>query len=136
MTLLEPMFLQPPQQWEPWFWRGTAQLGLGKLQMAEEAFLEGLARDSTIPHLWIQRALVSQQRGHYAEAVESLRQAELLSPDLPEVQLNLGYSLELQGELPLAIGHYQTFLKLTEGSRTFLSARKKVFHRILQLKQS
>ena len=136
MTLLEPLFVAPPEQWEVWFWRGTAHLGLGQLAQAEDSFVEGLALDSTIPHLWVQRALVSQQRGQFGDAVESLRQAELLAPELPEVQLNLGYVLEVRGDARPAVEHYQTFLALTEGKRTYQSARKKVFHRVLQLKKS
>ena len=133
ITILQPLFVQPPEEWEPWFWLGTANLGLGELDQAEEAFLEGLARNAAIPQLWVQRALVSQQQGKFGEAVESLRQAEMIAPDLPEVQLNLAYSLEIQGNYALAVDHYQTFLALTEGEKTYQSARKKVLERIIQL---
>jgi Flp pilus assembly protein TadD len=133
MTILKPLFVTPPDTWEPWFWLGTAHLGLEQFEQAEEAFLEGLSRNAAIPHLWVQRALVSQQRGLYGEAVEALRQAEMIAPDLPEVQLNLAYSLEAQGQIGVAVQHYQTFLAMTEGRPSYQAARKKVLERILRL---
>jgi len=136
MTLLQPLFVDPPVEWEPWFWRGTAYLGMGQLAKAEESFVEGLARDSTIPFLWVQRALVSQQRGHFVAAIESLRQAELLAPELPEVQLNLAYSLETQGNTQLAVGHYHNFLNLTEGKPAYHPARRKVLDRVIRLEEA
>ena len=136
MTLLQPLFADPPAKWEPWFWRGTAHLGMGQLAQAEESFVEGLARDSTIPYLWVQRALVSQHRGHFVAAIESLRQAELLAPELPEVQLNLAYSLETQGKAQLAAGHYNNFLTLTEGKPAYHPARRKVLDRVIRLEKA
>ncbi|MDT7042355.1 tetratricopeptide repeat protein [Candidatus Nitronereus thalassa] len=133
MTLLKPLFVTPPETWEPWFWLGTAYLGLEQFEEAEEAFLEGLSRNAAIPHLWVQRALVSQQRGLYGEAVEALRQAEMIAPDLPEVQLNLAYSLEAQGQVGVAVQHYQNFLNMTEGQPPYQAARKKVLERIIRL---
>ena len=119
VTSLQPLFVKPPDRWEPWFWLGTAQLGLGQLEEAKESFVEGLARDATVPQLWVQRALVSQQQGKFGEAVEALRQAELIAPQLPEVQLNLAYSLEVQGHIEPAVDHYHTFLALTEGNPAY-----------------
>lgn len=135
VIILKPMFVTPPDTWEPWFWLGTAQLGLEQFEKAEESFLEGLSRNAAIPHLWVQRALVSQQRGLYGEAVEALRQAELIAPDLPEVQLNLAFSLEAQGHIADAMRHYQVFLTVTEGMKSYQSARKKVLDRIIRLEK-
>ena len=136
VTILTPLFRTPPDRWELWFWMGTAHLGLGNLAEADNAFMEGLARDTTIPHLWVQRALVGQQRGRYGEAIESLRQAEILAPELPEVQLNLAYSLETQGERKLAVEHYHIFLALTEGKPAYRTARKKVLDRVIRLEST
>ncbi len=133
VTILQPLFAAPPDAWEPWFWLGTAYLGLEQFERAEEAFLEGLARNAAVPQLWVQRSLVSQQLGRYGEAVESLRQAELIAPELPEVQLNLAYSLEVQGHTKAAVEHYHAFLAITEGKKAYHIARKKVLDRILRL---
>jgi len=51
---------------------GTAKLGLGQLDEADQFFIEGLACNGTVSHLWVQRALVGQQRGRYWEAIEAL----------------------------------------------------------------
>lgn len=133
INMLDPLFVKPPERWEPWFWLGTAQLGLGQLEKAQASLVDGLARDATVPQLWVQRALVSQQQGRFGEALDALRQAELLSPELPEVQLNLAYTLEVTGDRLMAGKHYWMFLTLTEGKRTYQPTRKKVLDRISRL---
>ncbi|RMH07823.1 MAG: tetratricopeptide repeat protein [Nitrospirae bacterium] len=133
VAVLSGLFETSPNEWEPWFWMGTAQLGLGNLDEAETAFVEGLARDASRPELWVQRAIVAQQRGRYVEAIEALRQAQLLAPDLPEVHLNLAYSFEQQGLVQLAVRHYRHFLRLTEQKPAYHEARKKVVSRMLRL---
>lgn len=77
--------------------------------------------------------MVGQQQGEFGEAVESLRQTELIAPELSEVQINLDYSLETQGQHGVAIDLSLTFLALTEGQKVYLSARKKVLQRIVRL---
>ncbi len=136
INILEPLFAKPPERWEPWFWLGTAQLGLGQLEKAQSSLVDGLARDATVPQLWVQRALVSQQQGRFGEALDALRQAELLAPKLPEVHLNLAYSLEVDGNRFLALKHYRMFLTLTEGKKAYHATRKKVLDRISRLSKT
>lgn len=136
VTALNPLFVLPPESWEPWFWLGTAQLGLGQWEKARTSLVEGLARDATVPQLWVQRALVSQQEGRFGEALDALRQAELLAPQLPEVQLNLAYALEVAGDRLVAVKHYRTFLTLTEGKKAYHATRKKVLDRISRLSKT
>lgn len=136
INILEPLFVQPPERWELWFWLGTAQLGLGQWEKARASLVDGLARDATVPQLWVQRALVSQQQGRFGEALDALRQAELLAPKLPEVHLNLAYSLEVDGNRFLALKHYRTFLTLTEGKKAYHATRKKVLDRISRLSKA
>ena len=136
INILEPLFAKPPERWELWFWLGTAQLGLGQLEKARASLVDGLARDATVPQLWVQRALVSQQQGRFGEALDALRQAELLAPKLPEVQLNLAYSLEVAGDRLVAVKHYRMFLTLTEGKKGYHATRKKVLDRISRLSKT
>lgn len=89
VALLSPLFHDPPVKWHPWFWMGTALLGKGDMEQADQFFLSGLARDDKVPQLWIQRALVAQERGHYQLAIHELRQAESLQADLPHIHLNM-----------------------------------------------
>ena len=136
INILKPLFAKPPERWEPWFWLGTAQLGAGQLEKARASLVDGLARDATVPQLWVQRALVSQQRGRFGEALDALRQAELLAPELPEVQLNLAYTLEVTGDRLMAGKHYRMFLTLTEGKKAYHATRKKVLDRISRLSKA
>ena len=136
VKVLEPIFHSPPEAWEPWFLLGTAELGLGHLEKAETHFMEGLTRDETIPYLWVQRALVEQQRGQYGKATDALRQAEFFAPDLPKVQLNLAYVLEIQGSTSTAVEHYRRYLSLTDGVPSYFATRKKVIERIAYMESS
>ncbi len=130
VSLLSPVFNDPPVDWEPWFWMGTALLGKGQLDQADQFFLSGMARNDKIPQLWIQRALVAQQRGDYQLAIYELRQAESLDGTLPHVPLNLGYAYEKLGNERLATQYYGKFLKLSEGNPVFFETREKLFARI------
>ena len=136
VEVLEPLFLSLPEDWESWFWMGTAHLGLEHYEEAREAFREGLARDETIPQLWVQWAIVEHQRGKYSQSLDALRQAELLAPALPEVQLNLAFSLEHLGNTRPALEHYRQYLSLTDHNPVHYSTRKKVLDRILHLEKS
>ena len=115
---------------------GTAQLGVGDLDKAENAFMEGLVRDETVPHLWVQRAVIAQQRGQYKSAMDALRQAEFLAPDLPEVQLNLAYNFDHEGNTKLALRHYKEYLSLTEGKASYHRVRRKVLERVIRRRNS
>ena len=130
VALLSPLFHDPPVKWQPWFWMGTALLGKGDMEQADQFFLSGLARNDKVPQLWIQRALVAQQRGDFQLAIHELRQAESLEADLPHIHLNMGYAYERLGNDRLANQYYGKFLKLSEGQPTFFSTRKKLFARL------
>ena len=132
LSLLSPLFLTPPANWEPWFWMGTAYLGTGNLEEADQFFLSGLARNDKIPQLWIQRALVAQQQGEYQLAIHELRQAEALQSDLPHIHLNMGYAYDQLGNERLANQYYGKFLQLTDGNPDFFGTRKKLLARLTQ----
>ncbi len=131
-SLLAPLFQSPPVKWQPWFWMGTALLGKGDMEEADQFFLSGLARNDKIPQLWIQRALVAQQRGDFQLAIHELRQAESLAADLPHIHLNMGYAYEQLGNDQMANQYYGKFLKLSEDQPSFFSTRKKLFARLTQ----
>lgn len=132
VTLLSPLFHDPPVKWQPWFWMGTALLGQEDFEQADQFFLSGLARNDKIPQLWIQRALVAQQRENYQLAIHELRQAESLEADIPHIHLNMGYAYERLGNDRLANRYYGKFLELSEGKPAFFSIRKKLFARLTQ----
>ena len=131
-ALLAPLFQSPPAKWQPWFWMGTALLGKGDMEEADQYFLSGLARNDKVPQLWIQRALVAQQRGDFQLAIHELRQAESLAADLPHIHLNMGYAYEQLGNKHMANQYYGKFLKLSENQPSFFSTRKKLYARLTQ----
>ncbi len=132
LAALSTLFENPPEDWEPWFWMGTAFLGKGDLEQADQYFLSGLARNDKVPQMWIQRALVAQQRGEYQLAIHELRQAESLQPDLPHLHLNMGYAYDQLGNNRLANQYYGKFMQLSEGNPEFFSTRKKILDRLTQ----
>jgi len=132
LATLSSLFQEPPTEWEPWFWMGTAYLGNGQFPEADQYFLSGLARNDKIPQLWIQRALVAQQQGDYQLSIHELRQAESLQSDLPHIQLNMGYAYDQLGNNRLATQYYGKFMQLTEGNPDFFATRKKLLARLTQ----
>jgi len=132
VSILSPLFKNPPVNWEPWFWMGTALLGQNELEEADQFFLSGLARNDKIPQLWIQRALVAHQRGEYQLAIHELRRAESLDAALPHTHLNMGFAYEKLGNDRLANEYYAKFMKLSEGNPAFFSIRKKLFARFTE----
>ena len=136
IDVLQPLLMTTRQEWEVWFWMGTAEMGLGRFQKAREYFREGLERDETIPELWIQYAIAEHQVGRYSQAEKILRQALRLAPALPQVHLNLALALESAGNIRGALRHYRQFLSLTQRKTSFFSTRRKVLDRILNLERS
>jgi tetratricopeptide (TPR) repeat protein len=134
IEVLSPVFHSPPNEWQPWYLMAVAALGLGHLDDSEHYVIEGLTRDGSIPQLWVQRALIAQQRENHELALNALGQAARLEPDLPEIHLNMAYSFEVQGKVDRATEHYRRFLALTEHNAAYHMVRKKVLTRVMQFK--
>lgn len=130
---LQPLFDTPPIVWEPYLLMGTAYLGLGDLEVADSYFKRGLAIDAKRPRLWLQRAVVAQQRDDHGTALEILHKVETLAPRMPEIKLNIGYSNDVLGKKDDAAKAYQSFLALTESRRDYFTLRRQVFQRLLKL---
>ena len=130
LQTMEPLLSQYPKRWEPWYWVGTAQLGLGRLDEAERSLTQAIARDATIVHVWVQLALVAQQREDHLLALRHLIKAERLAPTLPEVLLNKGYSSDALGQVEDAKQGYKAFLARTEGNSFYTGIRQRVTDRL------
>jgi len=129
----QPEFVIPPSRWEPYFIMGSAYLGMGLLDKAEEYLKRGIAIDGRQPRLWLQLAIISQQRGNNSTALRILQEAEKLGPSLPETQLNIGYSSDALGDTNTAAKAYRLFLSLTEGDSSYVEARTEVLKRLGEL---
>jgi tetratricopeptide (TPR) repeat protein len=120
--------------WDTYLLIGTAYLGSGELDYAEAYLNMGLAINSNIPQLWLQRAIVEQQRGNHEAALHILHETESITPDIPEVQLNIGYSHDVIGNKNLSVKAYLSFLRLTDGNPAYIIVRHKVLKRLQFLK--
>lgn len=131
--LLQGLLVAGFDGWEAWFWLGTAYLGNGELVEADHALSEALRRDPAQAQLWVQRAIIAQERGDHARALGWLREARNLSPQAPDVHLNIGYSAEAMGLRDEAAKAYRDFLRFTEGRESFASQRNWVTRRLANL---
>lgn len=98
------------KDWRPWFWLGSAQLMLGKLDDAADSLDKALQQESSKAALWIQRALVEQQRDSHRTALQLLAVAEQIEPENSQLLLNMAYSKEALSDRESAISTYRQFL--------------------------
>ncbi len=119
-----------PDRWESWFWLGTAQLAQGQLDEADAALERASKLNPKVSQVWVQRAVVAQERGDHAAAVRLLIEARNLSPRSPQIYLNLGYSYDALGSTAEAEKNYQNFLALTDGDAAYLLQRNLVIERL------
>ncbi|MDQ6964067.1 MAG: hypothetical protein Q9M13_04005 [Mariprofundales bacterium] len=131
--IMRPLLKPNALDWKPWFWSGTAELMAGRLDAAAQHLDESLARDGRVAAVWVQRALVAEERGKYGVAYQLLKVAEAQSPRSTEVMLNLGFTLDAMGETEAAVGYYQRYLLETAGRATQWRARRSVLARLTEL---
>lgn len=135
VNILKPVIKNYVATWKVYLLIGTAYLGLNELDLAEKYLDKGLAITGRQPQLWLQRAVVEQQRGDHETALQLLQESLKLAPAMPEVQLNIGYSINTMGDRPLeAKIEYKLFLDLTENKSAYFTVRKKVMERVVSLK--
>ena len=116
--------------------KGSAHLGLGELEAAEEAFAlaQPLAPHNT--HIALQRAVLKQEKGDHAGALRILDDAANNHLNVPEVFLNRGYSQQELGALREARHSFRIFLRLTEGRSLYDEQRQAVNEWLAQFNSS
>lgn len=119
-----------PERWETWFWLGTAQIAQGQMDAAETTLEHAGKLNPKVSQIWVQRAIVAQERGDHAKAVKLLNEARELSPKSPQIYLNLGYSNDALGLTAEADKNYLRFLSLTEGDSAYALQRKPIIQRM------
>jgi len=119
-----------PERWETWFWLGTAQIAQGQMDAAETALERASKLNPKVSQIWVQRAIVAQERGDHVAAVKLLNEARELSPKSPQIYLNLGYSNDALGLTAEADKNYLRFLSLTEGDSAYALQRKPIIKRL------
>lgn len=87
--ILQPLLYNSNPDWQPWFWYGTALLQLGDFNQAGQVLDLALIRERQEPAIWVQRAIVEQERGSAENALKLLNAAARLSTGQPTVMLNI-----------------------------------------------
>jgi tetratricopeptide (TPR) repeat protein len=116
----------PERRADYWLVKGSAHLGLGQLDLAEKAFAaaQPLAPDNA--QIAVQRAIIQQENGDHASALQILEDAATRHPDVPEIFLNQGYSQQALGAVRDARRSFRIFLKISEGRSLYGEQRKAV----------
>ena len=130
---LRPVLFNNKANWEVLFWIGSAKLGLGLYDEADDYFKNALALNAEMPQLWTQRAIIAQERNNHIAALKFLHKAQTLSPSAPEIILNIAYSNDALGDRNGAVFAYREFLAITRGNSLFAQQRQAVNFRLEEL---
>lgn len=133
ITILTPVMDSPERTWEAYLLMGMAHLGLDELGPAGDYLDKGIAVTEKQPSLWLQRAIVEQEKGEHEKALLMLRRGENIAPTMPELQLNIGYSHDVLGNAREAQRAYSSFIDLTDNKPKYMENRRKVQERLLKL---
>jgi tetratricopeptide (TPR) repeat protein len=136
IELLQPLAKDSNSNWQPWFWLGSAYLLTNDYNNAEFYLDEALAREGNQSAIWVQRAIVEQQKGNTEATIHFLQVANNLSPNNPEVLVNFAYASEKIGELDKSIQAYKRFLQASASQRSFGRLRSQIMLRISQIEQA
>ncbi len=105
--------LEAGSRWEVPFWLGTAYLLDGQLENAELMLDDALSLQSEVVEIWVQRAVVAQERQQPQVALQFLEVAAQVDQAYPLTFLNVGIAYESLGDAQNARGAYGRFLKLS-----------------------
>jgi len=133
LSSLETLSPKPKHRADFWLIKGSIHLGLGQLELAEQAFASAQALAPGNPQIAVQRAIINQEKGDHAVALQILRDAATLHSNVPEIYLNQGYSLQALGNERDAGRSFRVFLRLTEGRSLYAGQRKVVNEWLTQI---
>jgi len=136
IEVLSPLASQSQQDWRPWFWAGTAMLLNNDLENAGVFLDEALAREGEEVAIWVQRAIVEQQKDNSQAAVYMLQIADNLQPNNPDVMLNFAYANESIGEISKSIIAYKHFLKSSTSDKRYGKLRSLVLMRLAEIENA
>ncbi len=125
--------LDGSDRWEVPFWLGTAYLLDGQLENAELMLDDALSLQSEVAEIWVQRAVVAQERQQPEIALQFLEVAAQIDERYALTYLNVGIAYESLGDRQNARGAYGKFLKLSAAGNTtsrFRRLRRDVLTRI------
>ena len=130
---LQTLSPEPEGRSDFWLMKGSAQLGLGQLDAAEKAFESAKLLAPWNAQIVVQQAIVKQEKGDHASALQLLEYAASLDPSAPEVYLNQGYSQLELGAVRDAARSFRIFLRTTEGRSLYAEQRRAVSRWLAQI---
>lgn len=133
IDLLKPLANQHGDDWRPWFWLGSAQLMMKQLDDAAWSMDEALAREGSRVSVWVQRAVIEQERGNPQAAANMLQVADSIEPGNIDVLVNYAYALERSGELEKSSAVYRRFLKASATNPEVGRLRSRVLSRLTSI---
>ncbi len=122
-------------EWGVQFWLGTAYLLDGQLDNAAVVLDEALALEAERAEIWVQRAIVEQERSQPEIALQILEVAAQVDNSYPMTFLNAGIAYDSLGEVENARGAYARFLKLSaadSGSNRMRRLRRDVLAQVAE----
>jgi tetratricopeptide (TPR) repeat protein len=126
LVALERLSPAPEGRVDFWLIKGSAHLAMGQLDSADKALASAQLLAPTNAQIAVQRAILQQEKGDHAAALEILKTAALRNPDVPEVFLNQGYSEQALGSVRDARRSFRIFLNITEGRSLYADQRESV----------
>ena len=102
----------------------------GELDAAAEVLDAALEIKGNVAEVWIQRAVIAQERGQSAVALQLLEVAIQLHPENSVAYLNAGYAYENLGYIDAARAAYGQFLRLSTHEAGNASLRRHVLSRL------
>ncbi|MFW2331664.1 MAG: tetratricopeptide repeat protein [Nitrospinota bacterium] len=130
ISKLEPLFRKHPSNWELCLVLGLAYIGAGNLQKATDYLNWGLSVDKSQPALWLELGLIAQQTDEHGKALLYFMEAKRLSPESPQVWLNIGYSNEMLGKYFEASDAYQKFINYSAGDKLYTATSQEAQKRL------
>jgi len=126
LSTLETLKRVPDNRADYWLIKGSAHLGIGQLDLAEMAFASAQELVPDNAQIAVQQAILKQEKGDHAGALQILKGATVRHPNVPEIFLNQGYSQQASGFEREARRSFRAFLKLTEGRSVYEPQRRAV----------
>ncbi len=131
--VIQPFTKSVPNDWRVWFWLGSAQLLQSDLENASDSLSTALSLNGEEISIWVQKAIVEQEKGNSKASLNLLQVANSLEPNNSAVLINYAYANESEGEINKAVKLYRYFLQLSASDQTKGVLRSEIMLRLVQI---
>jgi hypothetical protein len=131
LTAAERLESYMGSSWRTRYLTGVALSGLSRWNDAATALTSARQKNPGHARVALYLAVALQETGDHAGAIDILLKATVTHPEVPELWLNLGHSLQAQGRADEAAQAYRRFLDLS-ANRSDLSQQRNWVNKRLQ----